>query len=117
MNNYVLIYRFSNVNVAKEFRRVVDERYHPEKIEKEDVFEMISFSAASLPQIESEFNELINNLDLGSEDYVALYYTRNTNPDSIKRVMLLGPVEFMEMDMNAIAANEHEKALIELIEK
>jgi hypothetical protein len=58
----------------------------------------------------------MDNLKLDHDDYIALYYTREEEPNDINRLMIFGTSSNIEDDLANATRTGHERTLMELIE-
>jgi hypothetical protein len=114
MNNYVLIYHFTSPEDEQYFSNSFEAVFEENKPVKDENFKYYAFSAGSLPEVKDTLNGILGRIGINNKEYVALYYTRETNPDSIKREMIIGRDSFMTGDMNQVQDEEHRRALTEL---
>jgi hypothetical protein len=114
MNNYVLLYHFTSQEDEKFFTNSFESVFESAKPVKDENFKYYAFSAGELPEVKDQLTGILGRIGIDNKEYVALYYTRESNPDSIKREMILGKDSFMTGDLNSVPAEEHRRALTEL---
>lgn len=119
MTNFVIIYRFSDMNARKAFREMIEDQFDKVKIEKTEEFTYYCVLARQMPEVEDALNTFIEHLavdyTLDTGDYVAVYYSREEDPDNIKRVMVFGTDEYIENDIKQNYTTTHENTLIDLL--
>lgn len=107
MNNYVIIPHIINEDDATYFEEEIKDRFPRHKKEQTDKITYFGFAARERAGVEDQLREILHNIGIGTDDYVALYYTKDENPDKIMRVMMLGHDENIEQDLKSIKPEDH----------
>lgn len=107
MNNYVIIPHIINEDDATYFEEEIRDRFPRYKKEQTDKITYFGFAARERADVEDQLREILHNIGIGTNDYVALYYTKDENPDKIMRVMMLGHDENIEQDLKIIKPEDH----------
>lgn len=116
MENYIVIYHFTDKNDNLAFGNELKKRFPEHKIEKYSGIEYFVFPAKNQPAVKDEINAIKHRFGIGSKDYIALYFTPSYNPDEIQREMLLGHDEFIDTDISKTSVSNHKQTLAELLE-
>lgn len=116
MRNYVLIYKLSNEASEKELLRQLKVKFPRNRSLKENSFNYFSFAEREIPGVHDALQETMDALSLQEPDYLALYYTREEEPDEINRLMVFGTSNLIENDLKNISQTIHERVLGELLE-
>lgn len=119
MKNFVIIYRFTDTNARKSFRKMIEDQYDRLKAVKNEEFTYYCIAARQMPEVEDAINTFIEHLAvdyrIDNGDYVAVYYSRDEDPDNIKRVMVFGTDEYVENDIKKYYSTTHENIIIDLL--
>jgi hypothetical protein len=115
MENYIVTYNFSDSDQNKRFVEEIAEKYPQNQQRNLDSIKYFGFPARHSQSVEDELESILHRFGIGSSDYVALYYTREKDPDAIKRVMILGHDEYLEEKLKNISNEVHQNNLIDLM--
>lgn len=113
MNNYVLLYYINNPEDERFFTKSFEKEFEYAKPVKDEHFKYYAFSGGNISEVTDKVNGILGRIGIDSKEYVALYYTRENNPN-IKREMLIGKESFMTGKMNNVPPVEHERTLTDL---
>lgn len=116
MKNYILNYRFEDENDRASFSRELKKKFPEHKIENYNGKNYFTFPAKNQPAVKGVVNDIKHRFDIGTKDYIALYFTRSQSPDEIQREMLLGRDEYIETDISKKSVSNHKQTLAELME-
>lgn len=116
MRNFIIIHHFTDSNADQDFRKQIKDKFPEHKEEEFQEVQYFAFPAKEQTAVEDNINEIIGKFGIGSEDYVALYYTRPEKPDEINRLMLLGHDEFIETHLEKVPKQKHFEMLGYLLE-
>ncbi|MGK7397047.1 MAG: hypothetical protein ACNS62_20895 [Candidatus Cyclobacteriaceae bacterium M3_2C_046] len=115
MDNYILIYNFSDPTAQQRFHQELENTFKENQQEQLQGLNYFAFPSRNQPEVEDKVRTILHNFGINSQDFVALYYTRPQQPDEINRVMLLGHDEFIENHVSNISKQGHEDQLIDLM--
>jgi hypothetical protein len=115
MTNYIIISHFDNEQDQESFEKKVKENFSRYHEEQNDELRYLALSSRNQAGVEDKIKEILNEFGIGSEEYVALYYSKPENPDEIKRAMLLGHDTLIESDIQQIKPEDHIDTLSRLL--
>ncbi len=121
MNNYVLVYHFDKGEEAQKFENEVKKKYTRFKIEEDSGIRYIGFAAKEEPAVVDYLDSILNNMGKGREgffgqrDYVALYFSREKDPDNIKRQLLIGTEEMVDAAADKNPTDAQRSSIINLL--
>lgn len=115
MTNYIIISHLTSRDDAALFDKEIKSRFPRHKEENTDEIRYFGFAARNRADVEDQLQEILHNIGIGNEDYVALYYAKEENPDKITRVMVLGHDELIETDIQKIKPEDHVDTLSRLL--
>jgi len=116
MKSYVIIYNISDQGSEQLFLEDLKRKFPRNKIQQENNKRYFCFAERELPGVQDALQESMDNLNLDEDDYIALYYIREEEPDSINRLMVFGTSQNIENDLNHIPRKTHDMTLAELLE-
>jgi hypothetical protein len=116
MRNYILIYNISDNQSEKELIKQLKKKFHRNRSIIENNYTYFLFAEKKLPGVQDALQEIMDRLKLNEPDYIALYYTREEEPDIINRLMVFGTSNLIENDLKKISGTIHERVLSELLE-
>jgi hypothetical protein len=116
MKNYVIIYAISDQNSMQLFLENLKRKFSRNKIQEGNNRLYFGFAERDLPGVKGVLQESMDMLVLDEDDYIALYYTREEEPDEINRLMIFGTSQNVETDLKKIPINVHENTLTDLLE-
>lgn len=115
MTNYIIISHLTSSEDAAFFDKEIKSRFTRHKEENTDEIRYLGFAARNRADVEDQIQEILHNIGIGSEDYVALYYAKEENPDKITRAMILGHDELIETAIQKIKPEDHVDTLSRLL--
>jgi hypothetical protein len=121
MNNYVLLYYFEDDRKKQHFEEEVKNTFTRHKSETDNNFKYIGFAGEAEPGVEGKLVAILNSMgfgaygDFGAQDYVALYFSREKDPDNIKRKLLIGTEDMVDKDAENMSADAHRSAVQNLL--
>ena len=116
MRNYVLIYNLLNKQSENDFINQIKIKFPKHKSVKENNLNYFSFAGYKLPSVKDTLQMIMDSLSLEEPDYIALFYTREEEPDIINRLMIFGTSNIVENDLKKISQTIHERVLGELLD-
>ncbi len=116
MDNYVLLYNFEDNGSEKFFEKEINENFARHKTEESSGFKYFGFADREEPGVVDKLNTILNRVGIGTEDYVALYHSREDDPDQIKRTMLIGHDDLVETKVEKISFDNHRNSLTKLLD-
>jgi hypothetical protein len=112
MRTYVLICNISDKKSEKEFLGHLENKFLKHKFSTKNNIQYFAFAAKELAAIQDTLQNTLDRLNLTDADYIALYYTREEEPDEIKRLMIFGKWYQSEKDLSRL----NEDTIAELLE-
>lgn len=116
MTNYIVISHFEDTQDQESFEKKVKENFPRYYEEYNDEIRYLALSSRHQAGVEDKIKEILNEFGIGSEEYVALYYSRPEDPDEIQRAMLLGHDSLIESDIQRIKPEDHVDTLSRLLD-
>lgn len=122
MTNYVLLYYFEDEQKKKQFEEGVLQLFPRHKLEDDNNFRYIGFAGEAEPGVEGKLDGILNSMGYGAHgyfgktEYVALYFSREADPDNIKRKLLIGTEEMVDTDAEKMSADAHRDVIHSLLE-
>lgn len=99
MNNFVILYRFRSPESGNVFLESIEKTFPKHLIHNLGGIQYFLLSAKLIAEVQDKINDIFDNLDIRDDDYVAIYYSREEDPDDIKRLMMLGHAELIDEDL------------------
>ncbi|MCC9165604.1 hypothetical protein [Pontibacter harenae] len=121
MNNYVLLYRFDEEEKVKQFEKGIQKEFPRHKFESDGDYYYFGFADRAEPGVVDTVDGILNSMGFGvtgyfgKRDYVALYFSREADPDNIKRQLLIGTEEMVEAGAETMSADAHRSAIQNLL--
>jgi hypothetical protein len=115
MNNYIIISNFEEDENQKSFEKKIKDNYPRHLEEDHDDIRYLAFAARNQAGVEDKIKEILNEYGIGTQEYVALYYSRPDDADEIQRAMLLGHDSLIEADMEKTNPEDHVDTLSRLL--
>ncbi|WP_017730846.1 hypothetical protein [Nafulsella turpanensis] len=117
MENYVLLYHFEDNKAENAFRKKVEDEFWRHQTEENQDFKYLGFAGRAEPEVVDKLNGMMHHIDYTTKDYVALYHSREEEPDKIKRQMLLGHDELVEnkVEDGDFSFDAHRNSLTKLL--
>lgn len=116
MDNYVLLYHFDDQAAGNRFEDQLNNEFWRHQVEENGEFKYFGFAAREEPEVVDKLNTILNPMDMGTKDYVALYYGKAENPDKIKRNMLFGSDNLVETKVEKMSFDAHRNSLTKLLD-
>lgn len=123
MHSYVILYRFQKEELNHAFKEKVLKAFTRHKEVTDAGFEYIGVAGKAEPEVVGSLNTILNEMGMGTEgagffgqnDYVALYFSRDKDPDNVKRQLLIGTDDMVDQDAETMSADAHRNAIINLL--
>ncbi|MFD2244719.1 hypothetical protein [Pontibacter ruber] len=121
MNNFVLLYRFDDKEQERSFEQGLAKDFPRHKMVTDAGFKYFGFASKSEPGVVDVLDGILNGMGIGvkgnfgQRDYVALYFSREKDPDNVKRQLLIGTDEMVNKDAETMSADAHRNAIINLL--
>lgn len=115
MTNYVIIPHIVNDQDADYFEEEIKSRFPRHKKEQTGEIKYFGFAARERAEVEDQLQEILHHIGIGTDDYVALYYSRNEDPDKIVQAMILGHDQKIEHDLERTNPEDHVDTLSRLL--
>lgn len=116
MENYVLLYHFEDEGTANRFENQINQEFRRHQVEENGEFRYFGFADREEPGVVDKLNTILNPMGMGMKDYVALYHSKDENPDKIKRTMLLGHDSLVETKVENMSFDAHRNSLTKLLD-
>jgi hypothetical protein len=116
MKNYVLLYHFEDQGTANRFENQINQEFRRHQVEENGEFRYFGFADREEPGVVDKLNTILNPMGMGMKDYVALYHSKDENPDKIKRTMLLGHDSLVETKVENMSFDAHRNSLTKLLD-
>lgn len=116
MENYVLLYHFEDNGSEKFFENEIEDRFSRHKTEENGNFRYFGFADVEEPGVVDKLNTILNRIGIGTKDFVALYHSRDADPDKIKRTMLIGHDDLVETKVEDMSFDAHRNSLTKLLD-
>lgn len=116
MNNYVLLYHFEDKPTEDRFENEINNEFRRHRVEENGEFKYFGFAAREEPGVVDKLNTILNPMGMGMKDYVALYHSKEENPDKIKRTMLMGHDSLVETKVGNMSFDAHRNSLTKLLD-
>jgi hypothetical protein len=107
----IITYHISNKESEEKLIKHLEKKFHRNR-SYEDKPKYFAFAGRDLSAIYDTLKEIMDHLRLKDTDYIALYYTREEEPDEIKRLMIFGKSYLLEKELN----NVNERIVTDLLE-
>ena len=115
MNNFIIISHFGDSEAQTSFEKKIKENFPRHLEEHNDELRYLAFSAYNQAGVEDYIKDILNEYGIGTEEFVALYYSRPDDADEIQRAMLLGHDELVEDKISQIKPEDHVDTLSRLL--
>ncbi|MBO9700500.1 MAG: hypothetical protein J7604_09855 [Sporocytophaga sp.] len=99
MNNFVIIYRFRSPESGNVFLESIEKTFPRHLNYNFGGIQYFLLSSKLIAEVQDKINDIFDNLDIRDDDYVAIYYSREEDPDDIKRLMMLGHADLIDEDL------------------
>lgn len=115
MENYVLIYNFEDNATQQQFESKLKSTFPRHQTDENQEVKYFGFADREEPGVVDKVETIIHPMVLGTNDYVALYYTRDANDDQIKRRMIFGSASLIETKVEDKGFDAHRNSLTKLL--
>lgn len=115
MENYVLIYHFEDRANQQQFENKINSSFPRHQSDENQEVKYFGFADREEPGVVDKVETIIHPMRLGTEDFVALYYTRDADDDQIKRRMIFGSASLVESKMEGKGFDAHRSSLTNLL--
>ncbi|PRY11984.1 hypothetical protein CLV24_109109 [Pontibacter ummariensis] len=122
MNNYVVLYYLEDEKDKQRFEEGVLKEYPRHKVVEDGGFKYIGFAGPPEPAVVEKLDTFLMEMGKGRDEYfgkaeyVALYFSREADPDNIKRQLLIGTDEMVDKDAQRMSSDAHRSAIQNLLE-
>lgn len=116
MENFVLLYHFEDKKAEKFFEKELNDRFSRHQTEESGTVNYFGFAERAEPAAVDKLNLILNRVDIGTKDYVALYHAGKNDPDQIQRQMLVGSDRLIENKVNSLSEDAHVSSLTRLLD-
>lgn len=115
MTNFIIISNFEEQSEQESFEKKIRDNFPRHLEEQNDELRYLAFAARNQAGVEDFIKDVLNEYGIGTQEYVALYYSRPDDPDEIQRAMLLGHDDLLETDIQKIKPEDHVDTLSRLL--
>lgn len=122
MDNYVLLYYFDDQQKTQDFEKGIEKEFTRHKWVEDGGYKYFGFAEREEPGVVDKLNTILTSMGMGREgyfgktDYVALYFSREKDPDNIKRQLLIGTEDMVDKDAQGMTTDAHRNAIQNLLE-
>ncbi|EMR04745.1 hypothetical protein [Cesiribacter andamanensis] len=116
MDNFVLLYHFEDKKAEQVFEKEIADRFSRHTTEQTGNVRYFGFAERAEPAAVDKLNTILNRVDIGTKDYVALYHAGKSDPDMIQRQMLVGHDTHVEKKVQRLSEDAHRDSLSRLLE-
>lgn len=110
-----MLYHFEDKDSVDFFENAIQKEFRRHEIEENDGFKYFGFADKRDPGVVGKLNTILNNIGIGTKDFAALYYSREEDPEKIKRVMLVGHDSLVDSRVKDISFDSHRNSLTKLL--
>ncbi|TPE45932.1 hypothetical protein [Pontibacter mangrovi] len=113
MTNYVLLYYFDDQQVTQQFEERLKKVFKRHKELQDSGYTYFGFADVEEPGVVDKLDSILNDVGIGvqgnfgQQDYVALYFSREKDPDNIKRQLLIGTADMVDKGAERMATDAH----------
>lgn len=115
MEGYVLLYHFEDKGAVEYFEGEINKTFWRNRTEESNGFKYFGFTDREAPGVVDKLNEIVDQMGIGTKDYVALYYSRKEDPERIKQQMIIGHDDLVETKVQDISFDAHRNSLTKLL--
>ncbi|MFP4094048.1 MAG: hypothetical protein ACLFUB_06160 [Cyclobacteriaceae bacterium] len=115
MTNFIIISYFEDEQDQASFEQKIKDTFPRHTEEQTDEIRYIGFASKNQAGVEDNIKTMLNDYGIGTKEYVALYFSRPSDPDEIQRTMLLGHSDLIETDIQNIKPEDHVDTLSRLL--
>ncbi|MDX5421206.1 MAG: hypothetical protein LPK07_13495 [Hymenobacteraceae bacterium] len=121
MNNFVLLYHFDDQEREKHFEESIKKEFERHRVEVDSKYKYFGFAERAEPAAVDKLNAILTSMGMGRDeyfgktDYVALYFSRDKDPDNIKRQLLIGTADMVDQGAETMATDAHRNAVQNLL--
>jgi hypothetical protein len=116
MENFVLLYHFEDKKAERFFEKEINDRFSRHQTEEAGSVSYFGFAERAEPAAVDKLNTILNRVDIGTKDYVALYHAGKKDPDQIQRQMLIGSDRLVETKVSNLSEDAHVDSLTKLLD-
>lgn len=103
-------------NSRTALNRTSQDEFPKHSIDNEiDSLQYFGFAGREQPEVVDKLNTILNRFGIGTKDFVALFYARKEDPDTIKRLMLIGHDNLVETKVKNVSTDAHRNSLTKLL--
>ncbi|ARS35024.1 hypothetical protein [Pontibacter actiniarum] len=121
MNNYVLLYYFDKEDQQKQFEEGIRKTFDRHREETNGEYKYFGFADREEPGVVDKLNSILTAMGMGRDgyfgprDYVALYFSREKDPDNIKRQLLIGTADMVNKGAETTGNDAHQSNIQNLL--
>ncbi|AKD04661.1 hypothetical protein POKO110462_22975 [Pontibacter korlensis] len=121
MNNFVLLYRFDTQEQEQQFEESIKKAFLRHKVEMNGPFKYFGFAGRAEPEVVDIVSSILVSMgmgrdrDFGPRNYVALYFSREKDPDNIKRQLLIGTEDMVDKEAETTSTDAHQSSIQNLL--
>lgn len=111
------MYYLEDRNDHLRFEEEIKNAFKKHRIDDEiESLKYFGFSGREQPEVVDRLNTILNRFGIGTKDFVALFYARKEDTETIKRLMLVGHDDLVETKIKNISMDAHRNSLTKLLE-
>lgn len=115
MNNFIIISHFEDPRAQEAFEKKIKDNFPRHLEAQNDELRYLAFAARNQAAVEDYIKIILNEYGIGTEEFVALYYSRPDDADEIQRAMMLGHDDLVEDKVSHIKPEDHVDTLSRLL--
>ncbi len=115
MKNFIIISHFDDPQAQGSFEEKIKDNFPRHLEEQNDKLRYFAFAAHDQAGVEDYIKITLNEYGIGTQEFVALYYSRPDNADEIQRAMMLGHDDLVEDKIRRIKPEDHVDTLSRLL--
>jgi len=110
------MYNLGDENSEKLLQKELQNKFPRNNTFIEAGLRYFSFAARELPGVQDDLQVIMDRLTLSEPDYIALFYTREEEPDIINRLMIFGTSNQIDTVLKKVSNTIHTNVLSDLME-
>ncbi|GAB3814859.1 hypothetical protein [Pontibacter rugosus] len=122
MENFVLLYHFDKQEKQQQFEQSLKKEFPKHREDHSNGLKYFGFSEKAEPGAVDKVSTILTTMGMGREgfyglnDFVALYFTRDKEPDVVKRQLLIGTKEMVDPGAEDNTNDAHRSSIKRLLE-
>jgi len=116
MNNFIIISYFEKQDNQESLESAIKDEFPRHLEEQNEGLRYLAFAGKNQAAVEDFIKETLDQFNIGTEEYVALYYSREEDANKIQRAMLLGHDDLIEDKIKKVKPEDHIDTLSRLLD-